>query len=172
ALQRLPLWFVEGMAEYLSIGPIDAHTAMWMRDAAYFNRLPTIEKLNDPHYFPYRYGHALWAYIGYRWGDRAIGEVLRTAARSGEVSAAFSATLGMGSDTLSRVWHQSLRDLAARVPRHDPGQEGHALVTASHGDIGRFNLAPSLSPDGNKLMFLSERGLYTMELYLADARTG
>src|SRR5467141_555435 len=32
AVQRLPLWFIEGMAEYLSIGPIDAHTAMWMRD--------------------------------------------------------------------------------------------------------------------------------------------
>ena len=31
---QLPLWFIEGMAEYLSIGPVDAHTAMWMRDAA------------------------------------------------------------------------------------------------------------------------------------------
>jgi hypothetical protein len=30
----MPLWFVEGMAEYLSVGPVDAHTAMWMRDAA------------------------------------------------------------------------------------------------------------------------------------------
>ncbi|HSK09136.1 MAG TPA: hypothetical protein VK911_06145, partial [Vicinamibacterales bacterium] len=29
---RLPLWFIEGMAEYLSIGPVDPHTAMWMRD--------------------------------------------------------------------------------------------------------------------------------------------
>ena len=26
--ERLPLWFIEGMAEYLSIGPIDANTAM------------------------------------------------------------------------------------------------------------------------------------------------
>ena len=31
---RLPLWFIEGMAEYLSIGPVDPHTAMWLRDAA------------------------------------------------------------------------------------------------------------------------------------------
>src|SRR5438093_11786564 len=27
-----PLWFMEGMADYLSIGPIDPHTAMWLRD--------------------------------------------------------------------------------------------------------------------------------------------
>src|SRR6516225_9644984 len=31
---RLPLWFIEGMAEYLSIGPIDPNTAMWLRDAS------------------------------------------------------------------------------------------------------------------------------------------
>jgi hypothetical protein len=33
SMRNLPLWFVEGMAEYLSIGSVDAHTAMWMRDA-------------------------------------------------------------------------------------------------------------------------------------------
>ena len=37
-----PLWFMEGMAEYLSIGPIDPHTAMWLRDASLEGHLPTI----------------------------------------------------------------------------------------------------------------------------------
>ncbi|NOT25103.1 MAG: hypothetical protein HOP16_03270 [Acidobacteria bacterium] len=37
SLDRLPLWFVEGMAEYLSIGPVDPHTAMWLRDAARYD---------------------------------------------------------------------------------------------------------------------------------------
>ena len=39
----LPLWFIEGMAEYLSIGPVDPHTAMWMREAARRERLPEID---------------------------------------------------------------------------------------------------------------------------------
>src|SRR5436190_1035339 len=30
----LPLWFIEGMAEYLSLGPVNTNTAMWVRDAA------------------------------------------------------------------------------------------------------------------------------------------
>src|ERR1041385_2691487 len=30
-----PGWFVEGMAEYLSIGPVDPNTAMWIRDAVF-----------------------------------------------------------------------------------------------------------------------------------------
>ena len=33
-INALPLWFIEGMAEYLSLGPVDANTAMWVRDAA------------------------------------------------------------------------------------------------------------------------------------------
>ena len=37
----LPLWFIEGMAEYFSIGPVDPQTAMWMRDAARREKLPT-----------------------------------------------------------------------------------------------------------------------------------
>jgi len=37
SLDRLPLWLVEGMAEYLSLGGEDAHTAMWLRDAVLRN---------------------------------------------------------------------------------------------------------------------------------------
>jgi hypothetical protein len=67
---RFPLWFIEGMAEYLSVGPVSPHTAMWMREAS-AREFPSIRKLDDPRYFPYRYGHSLWAYIGGRWGDAA-----------------------------------------------------------------------------------------------------
>src|SRR5213079_1357552 len=49
--ERLPLWFIEGMAEYLSIGPVDPNTAMWLRDAAREkdgkDALPSINDLND-----------------------------------------------------------------------------------------------------------------------------
>ena len=171
AVSRLPLWFVEGMAEYLSIGPIDAHTAMWMRDAVYSKHLPTVAKLSDTKYFPYRFGHALWAYIGQRWGDHAIGEVLRAAARSGVVETAIAAQLGTSADSLSLDWHRELRALAEQVPHQNLEPDARALVI-SNGQIGRYNLAPALSPDGNHLMFLSERDLYTMELFLADAHTG
>jgi hypothetical protein len=77
----LPLWFIEGLAEYLSIGPVDPHTAMWMREAARREKLPKIKDLNDPRYFPYRYGQAVWAFIGGRYGDKVIGD--RCGSRSG-----------------------------------------------------------------------------------------
>jgi hypothetical protein len=43
---RLPLWFMEGMAEYLSIGVIDPHTQSWLRDATLSGYLRTIDEMN------------------------------------------------------------------------------------------------------------------------------
>src|ERR671912_443021 len=40
-VMMLPLWFIEGMAEYLSPGPVEANTAMWVRDAARREKMPT-----------------------------------------------------------------------------------------------------------------------------------
>ena len=41
---------------------------MWMRGRASQDTardtLPTFRQLDDPRYFPYRYGHALLAYVG------------------------------------------------------------------------------------------------------------
>src|SRR5260370_17189865 len=71
-----PLWFMEGMAEYLSLGPIDPLTAMWLRDASVEGHLPTIEQLTYGRIFPYFYGHAIMAYIGEKWGHEAIGQIL------------------------------------------------------------------------------------------------
>jgi hypothetical protein len=92
----LPLWFIEGMAEYLSLGPIHGPTAMWMRGAlrdTTRDTLPTFRQLEDPRYFPYRYGHAFLAYIAGRWGDQVIGRLLRQAGRRRGVRAGVGAGL-------------------------------------------------------------------------------
>src|SRR6267378_2198013 len=81
----LPGWFIEGMAEYLSLGPSNAFTTMWLRDAAIHHRLPTLEQLDDPRYFPYRYGHALWSWLATKYGDAIIGQVLRSRTRGGVI---------------------------------------------------------------------------------------
>src|ERR671928_153018 len=100
-MNRLPLWLIEGMAEYISLGRDDANTAMWLRDAALRNDLPSIRKLStDPRYFPYRYGQALWAYIGGTWGDNIINTLYRNSLRVGW-EAAVRRVLALSSDTLS-----------------------------------------------------------------------
>ena len=109
---RLPLWFIEGMAEYLSLGPVDANTAMWLRDAARQNRLPNLRQLEDPRYFPYRYGQAFLAYLAARYGDQAIGDMLRAAGRSGDVAHALAEVTGTRPDTLVKQWRECHEALA------------------------------------------------------------
>jgi Tol biopolymer transport system component len=177
-IQRLiqvnpPLWFMEGMAEYLSLGPTTAQTAMWLRDAALEGRLPTIEELTwNPNIFPYRFGHAIWSFVGERWGDAAIGEVLHAVATAG-LEAGFKRALGMSLEDLSDEWRESVQrtylpDIAEREPARRFGQP---LLTERRSS-GTLHVSPALSPDGKSIAYLSEGNSFFVDLYLADGETG
>lgn len=173
-----PLWFAEGMAEYLSIGPSWPSTTTWMRDAALYGKLPTIKQLTDEpdKYFPYRYGHSLWTYIGQKWGDEAIGQVMNAVPSVG-VERAFVRELGVSFDELGDEWREELQTrllpLVGAMER--PRKFAQALLTPKVTG-GEIFLAPSLSSDGKYIAFLSNgsfaRGQVFIDLWLGDAETG
>lgn len=171
-MSNLPLWVVEGVAEYLSLGRADPHTAMWMRDAVIRNKLPTLKQLtNDPRFFPYRYGEALWAYVGGRWGDRAVAETYKSAARFG-FDQGIRRTLGVTSDSLGKMWHAATRSAYAGdiSSRTRPEQSGTPLIPVK--EDGESNLSPVISPDGKYIAFFAARDLFGYDLFIADAATG
>jgi Tol biopolymer transport system component len=172
--ERLPLWFIEGMAEYLSLGPVDPNTAMWMRDAVKQNKLPTVKDLNNSaKYFPYRWGQALWAYVAGRWGDRSIPDLLTAAAATADINGAFAKLLGVTLDQLSKDWQASLKAAYQPIqPQTKAAADYGTLVIASKGLGNDLNVSPAISPDGKQLVFLSSRGLFSIDLYLADVATG
>jgi hypothetical protein len=168
-----PLWFAEGMAEYLSLGPIDGQTAMWLRDAALGERLPHLSELERPEYFPYRWGHAFWAYIGAKYGDRAVASLIRSAANPRYDLTGLALQLGTDPDTLTAEWHAAIvaATHAAIGDRPDLVSRPRRLVDRESGG-GRFNVGPSLSPDGRHVVFFSERDRFSIDLYLAETATG
>jgi Tol biopolymer transport system component len=169
----MPLWFIEGMAEYLSLGPVDPQTAMWMLDAARREKLPTFRQLANPQYFPYRYGHALWAYIGGRWGDPAIGEILKAASVNGNVAQAIAVVLEINPNDLIADWQESIEeayaDLVAKT--RGPQEYGRVLISRDSGG-GALNIGPAVSPDGSQVVFLSEKDRFSIEMFRADVATG
>jgi len=188
-LNRVPLWFIEGMAEYVSLGNVDPNTTMWMRDAVRTGRLPSFRKLEDPRYFPYRWGQSFWSYLGGTYGDDIVGALLRAAGRSGNVQAAMEQMTHRPVDSLVADWHRALidaarpvavatgtplpadqkqRDQARLTPVTTPG--ARALV--SPGKEQHYNLAPALSPDGTRMAYFSDAGLFSIDMYLANAETG
>ena len=120
----LPLWLIEGMAEYLSVGREDPLTAMWLRDAIRRDDLPTMTQMtNERRFFPYRFGQALWAYIGGTYGDETIVELFRAALRVGW-EPAIEEVLLMSSDSLSADWKQAVQSeyLPLMQGKRDPAE--------------------------------------------------
>jgi len=172
-MSLLPLWFVEGMAEYLSVGREDPLTAMWLRDAIRRDDLPTIQQMTTAtRFFPYRFGEALWAYVGGRYGDDRIIDIYRRALRAG-VEPALAQVLQTSSDSLSEAWKAAVEAeyLPLMAGRQAPEESGALLLAPSTG-AGRQNVSPSVSPDGSLVAFLSEKDLFGIDLFVADARTG
>ncbi|MEZ4964658.1 MAG: hypothetical protein R2791_05390 [Saprospiraceae bacterium] len=200
-LGNLPLWMIEGLAEYMSIGRIDAHTALWMRDAVLQDDLPTLDDLNSYKYFPYRWGQAFWAYVTGVYGDEVIADYFRNTAKYG-LDAATKLTLFTTPDSLSTAWHAALRNHYGRWVGLDA--DAIAVLNAADSDrkskdkkearekllrrlgksqdlpgrklfdddAGRMTICPVLSPNGKYVIFLSEKNLFTTDLFLAEAKSG
>jgi Tol biopolymer transport system component len=173
-LEMMPLWIVEGMAEYLSKGRIDPLTAMWIRDATVHDRLPDIKKLTrDPRYFPYRYGEALMAYIGGRFGDDAVIRYFLAAGTS-DPDTAFERALGINAKQVFTDWAESAREMYNPIIKDRPANLGTPLIGSERkkGARGVLNVGPAYSPDGRYIALLSTRNIFDIDLFLADASTG
>jgi len=169
--RSLPLWAIEGLAEYLSQGRFDPATALYLRDAVAFDRLPDPTAFVQRQPSPYQYGQAVWAYVAGRWGDEAVRDTFVSALSLG-LEAAFGRVLGLEPEAFFAEFHAELRDAYAPVldARRPLAQAARPLLTAET-TLGSVNLAPALSPDGRRIAFLSSREL-DLELYLADAESG
>ncbi len=161
----MPLWFIEGMAEYLTLGPDHPQTLMWMRDLARRDEMPGLKEIEHPKYFPYRYGHGAWRFLAQRFGEDIVPRLLK--ARGGTVKSRLVKVTGLDIDTLSCEWHEALR-------REFGGGEPASLeaVLDRRRTGARVHAGPSLSPDGQHLAFVSEKDQFSIEIFVADARTG
>ena len=170
SLANLPLFMVEGMAEYITRGRIDPFTSMWMRDIVLNDKIPTVKEMFSPRYFPYRYGQAFWAIMTDKYGDEVMRELLRATAKYGlEVAAPL--LLGEDLDGLTEIWQTTLKShYEALMSRDKEDFIGRKLLDDKNA--GNLNISPAISPNGNYVIFLSEKGIFTTELFLADASNG
>jgi len=170
---RLPLWFMEGMAEYLSIGRIDALTHAWLRDAVLNGYMRDIREMSErDDYLSYRFGQSLWAYIGEKWGDEVIGILLQKSTRLG-VERAFASTLGLSLQELSAEWLGEVRKTyLGQITEHQRPDDFADRLTSHNKLYDPWYLAPAISPDGTRMVYLSQENDISFDLWLADARTG
>lgn len=170
-LGNIPLWMVEGLAEYMSIGRVDAHTAIWMRDAVLSKDIPTIQDLTRKQYkyFPYRYGQAVWAFIAGMYGDHIIAPLFRATGKYGERRGMLQ-VLGADDKAISNAWKTALIEAYTPLMKDTMATVGQRLI--SEENAGRMNVSPALSPNGEYIAFISEKNVISTDLYIARAQTG
>ena len=170
-MRNIPLWMIEGMAEYLSIGSTDPLTAMWMRDAILNNDFPSLDDMSRSYkYFPYRYGQAFWAFVTGYYGDTIIKPLFDLTTKYGYDKALETLTI-WNERTFSQAWKNSMQQYYSKyIDKADKQPTGTKILHRKNS--GAINIAPSLSPDGKYVIFLSEKDLFTFDLFMADAKTG
>jgi hypothetical protein len=172
SLRNLPLWLVEGMAEYFSIGSIDAHTAMIIRDAVLQDDFPTLNEMTRNYqYNPYRYGHSFVAFLGRTWGDDVIAPLYRETAKFG-YERALERVIGLNASTVSDLWKSATVNHFQRYVEDTLMHIPIGSKVLDETTAGNLNISPSLSPNGEHVAFFSERDLFSLDLFLANARTG
>src|SRR5207302_3978326 len=121
---------------------------------------------------PYHFGHALLAYVGEKWGDEAIGQILQASVSSG-VEGGFKRALGITLDDLSSEWRDAVQTtyLPQLADHYRARRIAQPLLTEKRSE-GMWHLAPALSPDGRDIAYFSEKNNFFIDLYLADAETG
>src|SRR5512140_2255849 len=166
---QLPLWFNEGLAEYEALR-WDTDSDMFLRDATDHEYLPTIDRLYG--YFAYRGGQSVWNYIANKYGDQKIGEILNRIKSTRNVEAGFRGSIGLSVEELSERWQKEQKVLywPDIAKREEPADYARRLTT--HRKEGAFyNTSPAISPQGDKIAFISDRNDY-FEVFIMNTVDG
>ena len=170
---RMPLWFIEGLAEYMSRDGLDIETEMFLRDAVVNDILPEISQREGYGYLGvYKCGQSILYWIAWRYGDEKIGEILHQIKNLGSFDRALKVSIGIDSEELSKKWRRFIKERYwPLVGKMEPPDHFSQQLTDHEKDYCFVNNSPALSPNGEWLAFLSNRSDY-FDVYLMNTLDG
>jgi Tol biopolymer transport system component len=167
---QLPMWMNEGIAEYAAL-KWDNNSDMFLRDATVHNYLPPIDYLSG--YLAYRGGQSVWYYIANKYGEQKIAEIFSQIKSARSIEKGFKSAIGLSVKELSERWQKEQKvyywpDIAKR---EEPADFSYKRMT-NHTKEGNFyNTSPAISPQGDKIAFISDRNDY-FDVYIMSALDG
>ncbi len=152
----LPIWMNEGLAEYEARNGYDVETDMFIRDAVLGDYLPDLDRLYG--YFAYRGGQAFYWYIEQTYGRDKIGELLNRCKATDNLDLAFRGAFGKSLEDFGEQWKYDLKKLYfPDIADRKRGVDFALPLTDHKRDESFFNTSPSLSPNGDRLAWISDR---------------
>jgi Tol biopolymer transport system component len=172
-----PTWFMEGLAQFGS--PFrDSETDMRIRDATLDGRLRPLGTLRgfahlNPHEVRDAYDQSgmFMQFLERELGEGSVSRLLHSygVVIPWRTETMLRLTFGKGVLPLDGQFRAELKAWAEEAARGkgDPGPAARAL-TATHGHYRVYNRSPRWSPDGTRIVFLSDRRELT-DVYVMDA---
>jgi len=149
---RAPLWVMEGLAEYTSLG-WDLDSEIEFRDMVISNYIVPVTQLNRRQdYLVYRQGQAIYHFMMERYGEERFLEFVRHMRSregiEGAMSAAFDMTVSQFSDRFIEWARETY--WAPVATGESPSDIGVPIMQGEGPRAKRLSLAgPVISPDGS-----------------------
>jgi Tol biopolymer transport system component len=164
---EFPLWMNEGLAEYESIGDMNTQTDMFMRDVSLSDYLVGLERLNG--YYAYRGGQTFYWYVAEKYGQEKVGDLINKLRVYGTVDNAFKSAFKMSFEDFSEQWVKDMKKLYwPDIDKYKDPEDFADRITEHKKDRSFYNSSPAISPDGEKMAYISalggEFGIYISEL--------
>lgn len=155
-----PLWFTEGLAEYLS-SDIDAQAEMVLRDAVINNYLVGLLDMYRIYgtFLMYKEGQSFLEFAGEKYGKQKILDLLENIWMDKSFKKVMEYTFGTTIENLDKDWQYSLKKKYYPLLATDVPQDRGALKITKEG----FNFSPVRYKNGdNKLIyFVANRDGYS-----------
>ena len=165
----VPLWFAEGMAEYFSLG-MEPNAEMYVRDGTLTGYLPPLEYAGG--YLVYKMGQSAIEHLIARYGEDRFREMLKRVRQQRNFERAFQRTYGMSTRRFDEQWRDMLRKRYWPTVAHlDHPEQFARRLTDHRRDESVLNFWPSISPDGDRIAYFSDRRQYN-DVYVMSAFDG
>jgi Tol biopolymer transport system component len=169
AFFAVPLWFAEGLAEYLSL-EMEPNAEMFLRDGVITGYLIPLQYAGG--YLVYKEGQSAIRYLVERFGEQRVRDILYKTRQMRSFDRGFERSVGMPVARFSEQWHGWLKKKYwPTVESKEHPDEFARRLTDHRTDRSVLNLAPAVSPDGDLIAFFSDRRQYT-DVYLMSALDG
>ncbi|PKL90856.1 MAG: hypothetical protein CVV21_10705 [Candidatus Goldiibacteriota bacterium HGW-Goldbacteria-1] len=170
----MPLWVMEGLAEHCA-DDFDTRGEMVLRDAVINDRLVPLNKAEgfshlEEVYLAYKEAQSAIDYIASKYGAENIQKFLKFYTDELSTEAVFRQILKKDFSQFEKEWAFYLKKKywAQIQGRDEAVKYGPALTQNDHRNLV-YNLAPSFSPDGSRIAYVSTKdGIKTIFIMKND----
>ncbi|MCL2039582.1 MAG: hypothetical protein FWG85_04035 [Bacteroidetes bacterium] len=156
SVAEIPLWINEGFAEYESLGGMDIETDMYMRNLTINESLPKLNRISG--YNAYRVGQTFFYFIERQYGKGKVTEFMNKLRIFKGLETSFRSSFGMSLEDFSEFWQTEIKKwYFPDIAIYSSPKEFANVLTNHEKDNCYYFSSPAISPNGEKMAFISDR---------------